>query len=425
MRTLVGAQPSRDRKGARCSSARHPAPLRSRLGCVCLGFGVLLVPGVLYAQSSLRAGVARADITPTRGRVHDKLYATVLLLTSGDTSLALVSCDLPSFVSTRVAAQAREKFGITHTILSSSGTHSAPATIAEADDKIIAAIGEARKSEFPAQIHVAIGRAYLAFNRRKVAHGRASMWWRNPETLPSHPLDPTVNVIAIRDAEKVRAVLVNFAARATVVGPAAGEVSADYPGALRRDVEAKTPGALCLFVQGASGDISPYREREPGKAPAFEAMERMGGELAAEVIRVLARAKAVPDAAPPLRVAEETIEVADRWQPEKRMQIGIAAGAIGGGLCFVALPGEPFIEHQITFQARSECAMPLLFGASYSGSGVWAGAMPTIRAAAEGGEGAGYATAVAVGAGEMLVDRGVVDIFKLRGLLQDLPDSRF
>jgi len=103
----------------------------------------------------------------------------------------------------------------------------------------------------------------------------------------------------------------------------------------------------------------------------------------------------------------------------------LAAGTIGGGLCFLALPGEPFIEHQITFQARSECGMALLLGSSYSIGGAWVGFLPTIRAATEGGEGAAYDTTVAVGAGEMLIDRGVVQLMKLRGLLHDLPDPRF
>jgi hypothetical protein len=390
--------------------------------------------------------VARADITPPRGHAlsgyperthratgdHDPLYATVLLLDSGSTRVALVSCDLQSLVSARVAAVAHEKFGVTLTILSMSGTHAGPVTtdtrspwLPAAEDKIIAAIGEARQQEFPADLAAGSGRAYLAFNRRMVTDGRAHMLWRNPDMAPSHPLDPTVNVVAVRDGQKVRAVLVNYAARAAVLGPANTEFSADYPGAMRRAVESHTPGALCLFVQGASGDISPYREREPGKIPAFDAMENMGRDLGAEVLRVLARVKPLPDAAQPLRVATEGLEVPDRWQPQTRIPIELAAGAIGGGLCFLALPGEPFIEHQITFQARSECAVPLLFGSSYSGGGAWAGFLPTIRAATEGGEGAGYNTTVAVGTGEMLIDRGVVDIFKLRGLLQDLPDPRF
>ena len=67
----------------------------------------------------------------------------------------------------------------------------------------------------------------------------------------------------------------------------------------------------------------------------------------------------------------------------------------------------------------------MLFGYSYSAGGVWAGYLPTIRAAVEGGYGADYNTTVEVGTGERLVDRGVVRIFQLRGLLKDLPDPRY
>jgi hypothetical protein len=406
----------------------------------------LLLPALLAAQSGLRAGVARVEITPPRGAamtgyaerthgatgVHDPLYATVLLLDSGGTSVALVGCDLLSFVSTRVAAEARRRFGITATILSASGTTSGPPAADTAskwnvatEDKIIEAIGAAKQSLFSAEIRVATGHANLAFNRRKVTDGRARMWWRNPEGLPSHPLDPTVNVVALRDAEKVRAVLVNYAARPSILGPQIVEFSADYPGALRRQVESKTPGALCLFVQGAAGDISPYHDREPGHVPAFEAVESMGRDLAAEVLRVLPNARPLADPAQPLRIASEILEIPNRWQPQERIPIGYTAGSYGGGLCFLALPGEPFIEHQISFQARSECAVPLLFGSSYSAGGAWAGMIPTIRAAAEGGDGADSNTTLAPGAGEMLIDRGVVQLMKLRGALHDLPDPRF
>ena len=63
----------------------------------------------------------------------------------------------------------------------------------------------------------------------------------------------------------------------------------------------------------------------------------------------------------------------------------------------------------------------MLFGYSYSAPGVWAGYLPTIGAAVEGGYGADYNTTVEVGTGELLVDRAVVKLFKLRGLLKDLP----
>src|SRR5690242_18349556 len=87
-----------------------------------------MAPALTFAASGLRAGLARVDITPPVGHAmggysdrthgatgtHDPLYATVLVLDSGATSLALVTCDLRSFVSTRVGELARQKFGVTH-----------------------------------------------------------------------------------------------------------------------------------------------------------------------------------------------------------------------------------------------------------------------------------------------------------------------
>ena len=90
---------------------------------------------------------------------HDPLYATVLLLESGETRLALVTCDLRSFVSTRVGYLAREKFGVPNTVISVSHTHSGPVTwelrspwYAQAEDKMVAAIGEAKQAMFPAEL---------------------------------------------------------------------------------------------------------------------------------------------------------------------------------------------------------------------------------------------------------------------------------
>ena len=51
--------------------------------------------------------------------------------------------------------------------------------------------------------------------------------------------------------------------------------------------------------------------------------------------------------------------------------------------------------------------------------------IPTIVASVEGGYGADYNTTVEVGTGERLVDRAVVKLFELRGLLKDLPDPRY
>ena len=142
-----------------------------------------------------------------------------------------------------------------------------------------------------------------------------------------------------------------------------------------------------------------------------------------QVMAALAKSK--PVQAAPLKVGAEVLEVNNRWKPEQKIAIGMTAGAVGDGLCFMTIPGEPFVEFQMTFREKAECGAAMLFGYSYSVGGGWAGYLPTVIGAVEGGYGADYNTTVAVGSGEMLIDRGVVHLFKLRGLLKDLPDPRF
>lgn len=350
---------------------------------------------------------------------HDPLLATVLVIESGGTKLALVTADLRSFVSTRVGEAAKQRFGVDHTVISVSHTHSGPLTwekrtpwYADAENKMIEAIGRANSSLEPVTIGVASGSAYLGFNRRKIVDGKATMWWRNEEKLPSHPQDSTVNVVVVSGADgKARAVLVNFACHPSVLGPDNLEFSADYPGSMKRAVEAGIPGALCLFIQGGAGDINPYRDKEPVPG-GFRAVEEMGQALADVVVKTSRRAKPV----------QGTLRVSGAIE-EGRVPIGWTAGAIGDSLCFLALPGEPFVEHQLTFREKAECGTAMLFGYSYSKGGAWAGYLPTIQAVVEGGYGAGYNTSVEIGTGETLIDRGVVRLFQLRGMLKELPDA--
>jgi hypothetical protein len=389
------------------------------------------------AAAGFLAGTARVDITPPVGHVmggysdrkgnatgtHDPLYATVLVLQSGSTSVALVTADLRSFVSTRVGDQARQRFGVQTTVISVSHTHSGPLTweartpwYTEAEDKMIDAIGRAKAQMFPATLEFAAGHVYLGFNRRKVVDGQATMWWRNADKLPSHPIDPTVSALIIKDAAaKTRAVLINYACHPSVLGPANLEYSADYPGAMRRYVESQIPGVVSMFVEGGAGDINPYRDKD---SDGFRAMEEMGQTLGQTVTTILPRAKPVSG---DFRVKSEIVEVRNRWKSDEHIPIGLTVAAIGNAFCFAAIPGEPFIEHQITFRKKSECGASMLFGYSYSAGGVWAGYIPTILASVEGGYGADYNTTVEVGTGERLIDRAVVKLFELRGLLKELP----
>jgi hypothetical protein len=77
------------------------------------------------------------------------------------------------------------------------------------------------------------------------------------------------------------------------------EISADFPGVMRRVVE-ELVGGLALYVQGAAGNINPALI-----GPHWEWPHRSGTALGAEAARIALTAQ--PVEALPLRVARETV----------------------------------------------------------------------------------------------------------------------
>ena len=129
-------------------------------------------------------------------------------------------------------------------------------------------------------------------------------------SLAFDPVDPTVGVIRITDLQdRVRAVLVNYACHPVVLGPRNRQISADYPGVMRRQVEQRLGAdATCFFLQGCCGDINPLRmARGEDRAQDFDVVEQVGMELATSVLSVLEQMKATPGRADKLAVAESTI----------------------------------------------------------------------------------------------------------------------
>lgn len=405
---------------------------------------------VCASAADMNAGVARVEITPPVGYsmggyaarqgpstgVHDPLFATVLLLKASGVSVAIISCDLRSFPSERIITLARERKLADHVLIAVTHNHSGPMTwedknwpkpdaswFAETEDKILRAIEEASKKLFPARISAGFGEIYLGHNRRKVeADSKVTMFWRNAEKLPTSPIDPTVGVIRVDDESgKPRAVIVNYACHAVVLGPDNRMISADYPGYLARRIERELSGALCLFTQGGAGDINPYLDKQPVDQNGFGEAEKMGNALAEEALKVIKRLKPPPNANTQLLATAEVVEFHDRWDAQKTVKAGLTTLLINNNIAIATMPGEPFVDLQIALRDKSEIANTFLFGYTYSAGGEWIGYVPTIRAASEGGYGAGYNTRIEVGAGEAMIDRAIVNLFKLQGRLKTSP----
>ena len=207
---------------------------------------VLILVAVLayatVAQAELRAGVATADITPPIGgrmagysargtdvstAVHDPLLAKALVLQDDADALVIVTMDLAGFPgesTERVKQAILDETGITQVMLLSSHTHSGPSGgedfpsaekpwIRDAERKIIEAIVKANDSVEPVKYGVGKGEVREGHNRRKVNlfYGTVEMFWRNPERIPTSPVDYMLGVIRFEKLSgEPLATLVNF-----------------------------------------------------------------------------------------------------------------------------------------------------------------------------------------------------------------------
>ena len=257
-------------------------------------------------------GVARADITPPPNiysrswgsalhdaaeGIHRPLVTTCLFLRGGDpqVELYLLCFDLGWWYDIAHEREIRsailEKSGIRddQLITHMGHTHSGPITnlqnlnrkggdlIPAYRDKIVegavAALAGAKANVQPAVASWAEGRCNLARNRDLVLDSETFLCGINPDG----PTDDTVLVGRVTDAKgKIIATMVNYACHPVSLGGGNKLISPDYYGAMREVVERDTGGAPCLFLHGASGDMTPLRSYESDPAIADQNGRQLG-----------------------------------------------------------------------------------------------------------------------------------------------------
>ncbi|MGH9469334.1 MAG: neutral/alkaline non-lysosomal ceramidase N-terminal domain-containing protein [Terriglobia bacterium] len=436
-----------------------------------LTFAVLVAPAA-GVGAVMKAGVARADITPPPG-VHmmgyanssiptgtlDPLYARVLVLEAGDRRLAWVDLDLsrpfgPASLDWLRNAVAQAT-GIHWMIVDSIHTHAGPMIRPEypsgpppweesALRKIVQAVEQAQGSAVPVRLGTAYGRAYIGYNRRRVnADGSVTMIWNNAAKAPTSPVDPTVGVLRIDKMDGTPlAILVNYACHPVTFGPGNTRYSADFPGVMCKLVRQAFGGQpVCFYLQGASGDINVYDASTPIKDGAVQKRDWAGEQLGTEVVRVAKgiHTRAAPDAS--LDYSDDSMTFGLRWNPDKfrqamlkdfgpnylppiqtRMQLPVTTLLIDKRIAIMGMPGEPFVNFQMEWRTR--CPVQDCFFLGYTNG--YFGYRPTIKAAAQGGYGAGNETTwVQTGAGEAMVVRALVEVNEMLGRLQDVPRTNW
>jgi hypothetical protein len=257
-------------------------------------------------------GVARADITPPPNiyarswgsakhdaaeGIHRPLVTTGLFFRGGDPQLELylLCLDLGWWYDNAHEREIRDRIlketGIRddQLVTHMGHTHSGPASnlqnvereggnlIPAYRDKIVegavAALKGAKANAQPAVASWAEGRCNLARNRDLVLDSETFLCGINPDG----PTDDTVLVGRVTDANgKIIATLVNYACHPVSLGGGNRLISPDYYGAMREVVERDTGGAPCLFLHGASGDMTPLRSYESDTAIADQNGRQLG-----------------------------------------------------------------------------------------------------------------------------------------------------
>lgn len=420
---------------------------------------VALLPSgrALAAEDAVfKAGFAKRDVTPRASMpmwgygdrhdamstgTRDPLYAKALVIDVGDEKLAIVGLDLgrspmPASVE-RIKQAVREASGVTHIMMSGSHTHHGPVLeLVDEPDKgrgkfdyatqypdeletgIVEAINEAASNVKDARI--GWGSKHIDMNRNR--HSK----------IEPQPRDAELSVVRLDTKRgKPIAVLVNFAAHPTNLPIMDLRWSAEYPGAMMNAVE-EAMDTDCLFMQGASGDLSCKKTGETNTLDLF------GRALAAQVIAIAESIETEKPETPSIQGQYDTFIYDTRLDfdsafiqgmfkqaffPElanaftgllkgNRFEAYLTTVLVNGELALVGGSGEFFCDHANRLKARSRAAKTLFFGYC-NGHNMY---FPTIEAAAEGGYGADATVSwVALGAGEEMINRALINLYRMQG----------
>src|SRR5258707_1242842 len=282
------------------------------------------------------------------------------------------------------------------------------------EDGIVAAIVEADKKLVPV--------------RFATASAQLDGWNVNRHTkIEPKPVERELAIMRFDDAAtgKPLAIVVNWTGHPTTIPSSVLKFSADYVGALKNEVTART-GAATIFMQGAAGDQSVLKDK---------GTQGYGTALGDEVVKLASGLKTEEVAAPTLVVKE------DRFAFKSRVDFGnsmvsaayskaffpelipnfideyadgvrprLTVALLNGNIALIGVSGAVFANHSIRLKQRARVKQLFFFG--YSNG--YHQYFPTIEAVAEGGYGADQGVSpVAIGAGEQLMNTALIWLYQM------------
>lgn len=257
-----------------------------------------------------KAGFGKVDVTPPLGAaylsfqprqtpfkgVHDPLFSRAVALEGANERVIMISVDSLGFsadvlgtdwdfiaaTTTRIAAAT----GVSpdHVLLAATHAHSTPQTTHIAPSSQIPEL-EQWIRDLPDRIALSAVRAIEDLKDAALFYGRGEVKdvARNRRAdlySGNAPLDPELSALVIRRCEDYGIVL-NYACHPVTV-QAQPLVSADFPGRVGEILETQHEVNICLFLQGAAGDINPVRDTTD-----FSDVDRYGSAIAKVASHIL------------------------------------------------------------------------------------------------------------------------------------------
>lgn len=264
----------------------------SRLAAAALAAALL---AAARPADALEAAAAKVDISPdlktetvwmagfgATGRkplgIHDPLYARVLVLREGKTTVAVVGLDLLGFYREDVL-DLRKQAGLDDVFVASLHTHSGPDTLG-LWGRFPGVSGVDPRYHARLKAKVAEALKLLQQQLRPVTaaagHGELDPRGLCRDSRDPQVIDPDLNVLRLTGKDgKAVATVVNWSCHPEVLGREGRLITADYPGPLCARIEEKTGGA-CVFLNGMIGGLM----TPDVKAENFYEAQRVGAAVA-------------------------------------------------------------------------------------------------------------------------------------------------
>src|SRR5688572_6715712 len=393
---------------------------------------VILLCAAGLSGASLKAGVAKVDITPAgpiwmsgyAARTHPSegvltpLWAKALALeTSRSERIVIVSVDvvgIPRAITDQVAERVEKQHGLKRSqfLLNASHTHTGPMVWPNLVNLAVLPAGEPEKliaysRTFTDALVKVIGAAIRDLSPGAMEYGQGSTDFaiNRRQRAGASPVDHTVPVLKITDpAGKIRAIVFGYACHNTTLTGEIYQMSGDYAGFAADALENQHSGATAMFLMLCGAD------QNPNPRSTIELARRHGAALATEVARVVSTPmtpvsgsiKTVFKTAPlrfaaksrqdfeaelksklaaGVRRAEIILKSLDSGKKIEQVDYPVQAIRFGRSLTLVALGGEVVVDYALRIK-REYPGEPIIV-AGYSNDVMCY--IPSVRVLKEGG----------------------------------------